>query len=204
MVYQKDIFVTDKGKLNLVRLLYEDKESLGTAADDFEGGRRRMSRCFAGEGTPRVFLYEADSLRDVLTAKDRLSSLFRVGNHSVHINDYHQETERLAQSFFNENSIHHLNHARLGDQPNFLSLLQSYEEWIVSCGVDREELCVVSGGVLAAYGIRDCGDFEVIHRQITELPTLPAGVRSRNANSAFYDHAVGPRYFRLLERIILY
>ena len=59
---------------------------------DEEGIRRKGNQCFRGHTDVTFVLVDAKNLETVKEMKNKVRALFNVGNHSVHINDTHEET----------------------------------------------------------------------------------------------------------------
>lgn len=92
----------------------------------------------------------------------------------------------LAQALLNRNSLHWLQHRSDSQAPNFTELVRRLDKWVASAGYSKEEICIDSGAVLAAYGLRDCSDLDFLHLD----PRLqldrrrPKGCNSHNAELA--------------------
>ena len=95
--------------------------------------------------------------------KEGIRDLYKVQNHSVHINDSYEETVRLSQIFFNNNSIHFLNHAQLNHYENFYRLLDEYEKLLDAHNVIKDCFCVDGSASMAVYGIRAARDIDYFH-----------------------------------------
>jgi len=178
IVYQKKVFLNWNGAINLVCQAYKGEPWLGNFDNSFAGAQHKARCCFPQDhrtNNPlRVFLFECSSLEKVRKCKEKIRELFSVENHSIHVNDTHEQAIIAAQSFFVQNSIHFLNHAKPREFKNFLKFLEEYKNWIHENNIDPEDLCIESGAVLSAYGIRDCGDIDFLHNGYENiLPTGP-------------------------------
>jgi len=184
IVYRKNVLLTWNGTINFTRLAYKGESWLGTFASNFAGAQNKASFCFGQDhrknNPMRVFLFECDSLEKVKLCKQAIRSLFHIQNHSVHINDTHEQSIEMTQALFVKNSIHFLNHAKPKSFKNFLSCLEQYKCWIKTNNIDAEDLCIESGAVLAAYGIRDSGDIDFLHHNLNH--TLPKNGKIEDHN----------------------
>lgn len=168
LVYEKEFRLTNNGPFNFVRFLYDDDASngnpwLGNWQNGFMGAKSKMVRCFTTNQPVRVFLVEPKnvSMRDL---KEQLRKFYRLGKHSVHINDTHEETLKIAGYVFNDNSIHFLNNCKPYQMKNFENYFQQLIDWLRKSTIDIEDICVDSSAVLSAYGLRDCRDLDFLYR----------------------------------------
>jgi hypothetical protein len=102
---------------------------------------------------------------------------------SVHINDTHTQAIQLAQLFLNAISIHFLNHARLKHLERFARHLERYRKWLGTGGRDPEKFCIDGSSVLAAYGLRDAQDLDVLHHGDADFGPVMPEVNSHNADA---------------------
>ncbi|MBL9126637.1 MAG: FkbM family methyltransferase, partial [Verrucomicrobiales bacterium] len=189
IVYEKSLRLTGEGPATLVRELYAREAWIGTWANGFAGARKDASVRFSGTDALRLFLFCCDDLDRAKALKARVRELFGQGNYSCHVNDSHEETLRLARTYFNANSVHFLNHARPRYLQRFHRHLEIYREWLRASGADPEGFCVDGSASLAAYGLRDAQDLDVLHLGAADFTPLRPGVNSHNDHVA--HHAVG-------------
>jgi hypothetical protein len=161
--------------------VYRDEPWLGHHENDFDGARNKAGFCFQSSTPVRVFLVES-TLEKLLTLKQEIRGLFRIGNHSVHINDTQEETDRLAHVLFNGNSVHYLNYASVSSPKWFLKLFSYYRAWSDSNGLPRSRLCIDGSSVLAIYGLREARDLDFLH--IGPIPTTGFKEISRHNHEA--------------------
>jgi hypothetical protein len=161
--YEKEVYLKAEGPKNLIVELYKGEIWLGSYEDNFKGAYGKVIPCFKNSGPIKVFVFETNNFENVLLAKKEIRSLYKIDKNSVHINDTHEETIRLAQILFNENSIHFLNYAKSNTFKRFNKLFSEYKTYILSHNFDVENFCVDSGAILAAYGIREPSDLDFIH-----------------------------------------
>ncbi len=187
LVYAKAVALNRQGARNLICEFYAGEPWLGDWRNGFAGAKGKMEPCFRGEGPVRVYVLQARNLDEVRAAKTEIRDMFGLSNHSVHINDTHAETIRLAQLFFNANSIHFLNHAQPKYFERFARHLDRYRQWLQADGRDPERFCIDGSAVLAAYGLRDAQDLDVLHHGEADFRSVMPEVNSHNADA--HHHA---------------
>jgi glycosyltransferase involved in cell wall biosynthesis/predicted O-methyltransferase YrrM len=163
LFYYKSISLSENGPFNLMRQLYPDEPWAGNASNAYAGYREKERLCFTKSGPVVAVLVEFDDPSIGIEVKRRIREHFGVGNHSVHINDHHHETIRLAQTLFNENSIHFLNKSNLSALPVYDRLIARFRGGLDLNGMKPEHFCVTGSAILSSYGIRDCADLDYIH-----------------------------------------
>ncbi len=166
IVYKKEIHINSSvGSVNFMRCLYDGEPFIGNFENNFHGARLKAPCCYPAnrQGPTRIFLFECNNPNQIRPCKNQIRSLFGIGHDSVHINDTHAETIRIAQAVFNRNSIHFINYAKLGKQQTFERLFGAYRQWIRNNNIDSECLCIDSSAILSAYDLRDCRDLDVLH-----------------------------------------
>jgi hypothetical protein len=108
--------------------------------------------------------------------------------HFIHTTDSRRECETVAGMIFNENSLFFLNRQTLWKPtPRFDELFEEYD----SVG-PNEERCIDSGGVLAAFGLRDTGgDLDYLYRTEGLHPKeSPGGISNHLSQSQFFLESV--------------
>lgn len=167
IAYEKEVLVTKKGAHNLIKLFYEEESWFKEGNADSCGKTRACFGQLSEGGTAKVFifLWECDSLCRVRECKYKIRKLFHIGNDSVHINDTHEQTIRYAQTLFNSNSLHHLNHASNTHQ-TCKTLLCQYKHWIAANAIDGDTVCLSSHATFAAYGLCELYRLPVIHQNL--------------------------------------
>lgn len=180
IVYAKQIWLSRQGSFHLIRQVYAGERWLGDWTNQYAGAWGKANPCFAKSGPLRVFVFQAHHLDQVREAKKRIRDLFGIENHSVHINDTREQTLQLARLLLNRNSIHFLN----GAQPKFFGKferqIRSYATWLKTQGYDPELFCVDGSAVMAAYGIRESADLDVLHACEADFSTVEPEVNSHN------------------------
>jgi hypothetical protein len=186
--YNKNVKFGPLGQKNLIIQMYAKEPWLGTWENDFSGAMRKAAPCFSAEGPVRIFVFEAESLQNCKIAKEKIRNLYHIGNDSVHINDSHEETVRLAQIFFNENTIHFTNAASLKKYEIFGKLINDLKNWMARDKVSSEFISIDGSAVMSAYGLRDCADIDMLH--LCPLVNPPAGIGSHLGETHWYNKNV--------------
>lgn len=166
IVYKKEIAINSSvGSVNFMRCLYDGESFIGSFENNFHGARLKAPCCYPAhkKGPTRIFLFECNNPNHIRPCKNQIRNLFGIGHDSVHINDTHDETVRIAKAVFNNNSIHYINHATLNEQANFEKLFTTYKQWIIDNRIDPECVCIDSSAILSVYGLRDCRDLDILH-----------------------------------------
>ncbi len=188
--YEKEVHLFNNGPLLLMTQIYKNENWLGDISNNFGGARLKARECFRSTSPLRVFLIETDDPQRLKDAKEEIRAIYRISNHSVHINDTHEETVRVSQLLFNENGIHFLNHAAPGAFPQFQRHYRTLQQ--LCAGKDRDEmeqLCITGSAVMALYGIRDARDIDYFHFG-SALPDDPSGgLGSHNKEIRHYTMA---------------
>ena len=186
-VNEKPVYLNKIGAANYIMILYEGEKWLGTWKDQFKGAMGKVEPCFPNDKPLTVILFECDDIQTAKNAKEEIRALYNIGNHSIHISDTHEETIRTAEAIFNENSIHFLNNSRLSsDQSRFLRLLPTLRKKIRKLKQNPEDICITASAVLAAYGMRDCRDFDYLHREGLDMPVLDKDIQNHISESRYY------------------
>ena len=161
--YKKLIKLNSTGAFNLMRQMYYGEEWAGGWYNNFGGFRDKANLCFTNLNPIRVYLVEFDSLDVAKKVKSKIRDIYKISNHSVHINDTHEQTIRLARVLFNNNSIHFMNNSKLVNYVKFEEQLSFYKKWIVENDLDIEDYCVTASSILSMYGLREGNDLDYLH-----------------------------------------
>jgi len=148
--YHSSEKLNSEGQLGLMKEIY-----LSDGWANEEGIRKKGNQCFRGKQKVRFILIDAKNLETVKEMKNKIRALFDVGNHSVHINDTHEETVRIAKTVFNDNSIHFINNRKNVSFPNYKKLMADMKP-------DNNKV-ITGSSVLSLYGLRDCKDIDLIY-----------------------------------------
>ena len=148
--YKSSEVFNSTGQLGLIKEIYLS-DGWGTE----KAIRKKCKQCFRGMSQVTFVLLDAKNLETVKEMKNKIRALFKVGNHSVHINDTHEDTIRIAKTVFNTNSIHFLNNRKSVSFPNYKKLMADIKP--------NENEVITGSTVLSLYGLRDCKDIDKIY-----------------------------------------
>ena len=172
--YSKRLQLSRLGLFNLMREFYYGEPWAG-AHPHYGGFRAKTKGCYQGEGDTIVYLCEFNNINETVKMKDLLRKIYNVGKHSVHINDKHEETVRIAQAVFNDNSVHYLNNNKsVSLDKNFATknqkyfhrferCLNHYKNYITHNNLDINDYCITASSTLSIYGLREGNDIDYIH-----------------------------------------
>ena len=163
IAYKKIVKLNSNGAFNLMKQMYYGEEWAGGWNNNFAGFRDKARLCFTNDGPVRVYLVEFDNVDLAQNIKMQIRDIYKIQNHSIHINDTHEETMRLARVLFNDNSIHFMNNSRLAHYPNFIQQINHFKNWISQNNLDIEDYCVTASSVLSMYGLRQGNDLDYLH-----------------------------------------
>jgi len=164
-VYEKRLNLSEHGRINLMRQLYRGEDWLGDRSNYFHGARVKASRCFARGPSMRVMLFDPKSDADLVKMKDEIRQIFQVGKDSVHINDTQEETIRLSELFFNNNSLIATNNFHATDREKLCREVRALKRACRREGIDTDSICISGPGVLAAYGIHNFSEIQLISHE---------------------------------------
>ncbi len=160
IVHFKELNLTSTGAHNLVSLAYRNEPWVGSVSDGYAGATNKANWCFSKNGPLRVFVFESDS--DLVKMKDEIRDIFKVDKHSIHINDTYQETLELAEILFNNNSVNFINTRVIRNFKKFEYLFTTFTDWLVANNKNAGDFCLDGSATLAAFGVRDVNDLDVI------------------------------------------
>lgn len=163
IVYTSAIQLSDYGPFNYIRMLYEGEAWLGAWQNSFVGAQIKMKECFKFPQPTRIYLIETEDPSALVEAKRLIRQLYNIGNDSVHINDTHEETLRIATSVFNANSVNFLNNCNPRYFNNFHTYFTMLKKWAATNQVETDKLCVDASAVLSVYGLRECRDVDFLY-----------------------------------------
>ncbi len=150
LVYTKPVMLNRRGVFNIMRAFYRHHMWIGRRENRYLGLMKDTKRRHKKNSPTRVYLVEIDNDDISRQVKEEIRQIFGGGKSSVHINDLYAETVEFARMFFNENSIHFLNHCELNNDKYLHECFEHYRKHILAHGVDHFSL--VNGAVKAFYG----------------------------------------------------
>lgn len=187
--YIKDVSFTRIGRQNLIQQLYKGETWLGENGKITKGLIHHVENRFLGNKPVRFIVFESADKKNVAKVKENIREIFRLKNDSIHINDSHEGTVRIAEQIFNANSIHFLNHALPWKSKKFISMFQDYKDLVISH--DKDSYCIDSGGVLAAYGLRDTNDIDYLFFKEPISSGHHSYINSHNEQLIFHSKELG-------------
>jgi len=149
--YEESEELNATGQLGLMKEIYFVEGWANEA-----GIKRKGDQCFRGRSQVTFMLVDAENLETVKEMKAKIRELFDVGNHSVHISDFHEDAIRIAKTVFTENSIDFLNKRKNVSFPNYTKLMADLKP--------NDNEVITGSSVLSLYGLRDCRDIDKIYR----------------------------------------
>ena len=166
IVYEKDVYLNKEGGSRYAVEMYKGEEWIGNIHNNFHGASNKARLCFTNNLKPlKVFLMKfPKNETHIREVKENIRHLFGIGNHSVHINDTHEETIRLAKVLFNDNSIHFLNNSKEDHIQSFEEHINYFKQFIEYNNLDIDDYCITSSSVLSRYGLRPGKDLDYLHR----------------------------------------
>jgi len=163
IVYDKKIRLSGFGPFNYIRTLYDGEDWLGSWDNMFVGAQIKMKGCFKFPNETRIYLVQTEGKEDLVEAKRLIRQLYNIGKDSVHINDTHEETLRIASAVFNDNSVDFLNKNTPIYLRNFERFFNDYSKWLERESLDKDKFCIDASAVLSSYGLRDCRDLDFLY-----------------------------------------
>ena len=162
IVYRKDVSLNPNGAHNLISQIYYGEEWLGSVGDNFRGSQGKLIECFQTFEAVKVIAFQAESLDEVLTIKDKVRDVFNIGKHSIHITDTKEEAIRVARLVFNDNSIHFLNNAKPNKYISTHQKIDKFKSFVKANDLDFKDILIDSSLVLSSYGLREARDVDYI------------------------------------------
>lgn len=164
--YKKNVDITLNGLINLKKLSYgscweQNCDWIGNYENGFAGAVCHAKKSF-GRNPLRVYVFVCDNLDKVISAKKEIRKLFNIGNFCVHINDTRQEAIELAETYFNENSLHMINNRPYTYQDkNFDTMVDELKQNIQEKNnLNSDDFCCLATSV---FGLRYSGDLDLFY-----------------------------------------
>lgn len=164
-----------------MREYYAGEEWAGNHQNNYIGYRQKEGLCFTKDAPLTIFLVEFDSIEQSVRAKEEIRNRFNIGKHSVHINDTHEQTVRLSQCLFNENSIKFMCDSIPSNYIKFDGLLNKFKKYIQDNNLDIDEYAVTASSILSIYGLREGKDLDYIHTKTSAVLNLGEDIQSHNS-----------------------
>ena len=202
--YKKNIDITLNGLINLKKLSYgscweKNCTWIGLPDDGFAGAVNHAKQSF-GNNPLRVYVFVCDNLEKVLAAKKEIRALFDIGNYSVHINDTREEAIALAQTYFNENSLHMINNRPyLYEDKHFDEMIEELYKTSKDNDIDLDTVCGSGSTPLDIYGIRHSKDLDFLYCGQKTFDIKTETLANHDSELAYYPYSkqeiiINPKY----------
>lgn len=162
IVYEKRIHLNFNGAYNLLYELYKHMDWIGSKKNSFSGIQQKSTEAFPVLEPIEVILFQSERLEDVRNIKEEIRKIYNIGFSSVHITDTKEETLRVARLLFNKNGLHFLNFAYQHKYDSIYNELKNFEIFLNENNINKNDVVIDSGAVLALYGIRKNSDLDFI------------------------------------------
>ena len=162
VVYKKCVSLNYNGAYNLLAQAYRDQPWIGSAADNYPGVLFKLTKCFPNFGDVRAYLFQADSLAQVLELKEKVRQLFNIEKHAIHITDTKEETSRIGRLLLNDNAVHFLNHSRPNKYMDAHEKIELFSSELGKRGLSADNYALDSGMVMSVYGQRCANDIDYL------------------------------------------
>ncbi len=164
VIKSKKINLTDIGKFNLINNLYIGEDWLGNENNNFDGLYYKLNSCFVNNINECYIYYVNTSAKEIKLIKQKIRNICNIGNHSIHTTDTIEEAKRLANIYFNNNTIRFLNCIKKVNQPNFNILFEKLTNYLNKNNIKNDEICLSGSSVLSIYNLRDCYDIDLLSK----------------------------------------
>jgi len=177
VVYRGQVTVDTRSDAPILLVLsaYLGAQWLGSGRDKYAGAYKKASRCFPASADPiqaiDIVVWQATSTacqaRDTkLRLRQQFAGKLRDVNAAVHCSDDATDALALGHLLLSPSGRWFTAHAAIRNVPDWLELTLSVankvKRWAANREVPLEALCVTSGSVLQALGVRKAGDTDLI------------------------------------------
>lgn len=193
VVYSKNTTLTSNGQLNYMLALYGDEEWMeGSKTSGFPGAVSQASYNFSHGPTIKAILVECDNPDTIHKAKQEIRELIGEGKGSIHTTDTRKETWRNACICFHAPTLEYMNRCTVGafHENRFKDFIAETKRIINENNVDVEDICVGGAAPLAAYGKRECRDFDILHLPSENNINFNEKVSSHNPYITYYGDSL--------------
>jgi len=189
IVFHKEIYFTQSGGIEYLHLLLDEDTPSRLHYGDYDISSSKAGIFFPGDIHPlHIYLFEVNDPEMMGPNIVELERKCLEISDAIHLNVTHDHTVRNAATIFNANSISFLNRRKRKEFSNFERLFEKLHEFIAKYNIDREMLCVDTGSVLSAHGLRDCNDMDILHK--IPLPPEFINYDIDSHNPHLHHHAV--------------
>jgi len=187
IVYRKDILLNPNGAHNLISQIYYGEKWIGNIKNNFRGSQGKLVECFRNFNPVRIVAFQANSLNKVMSIKDKIRKIFKVGKSSIHITDSHNDAIRVARVVFNNNSIHFLNNAKLNRYISTHLKIDEFKKFIIKNKLNRNDVLIDSSLILSCYGMREAKDTDFIYNSETRIKFKFNNINVHNEVLKYYQ-----------------
>lgn len=189
IVYRKDILLSPEAGGSVLRQVYEGHSWL-KENEKRSGFLHKKKSCFPYSGMLRVLLLDQIETQSLRKVKEKIRSIYSIGNHSIHITDSSHETVRVARALFNRNSVELLKMG-IGSLPGFHEIFFLYRNWVEANSIDEEMVCIDGSAILSLLGLRECNDIDFLyHGDASALPPTPNRIDCHNDLQQFHKELI--------------
>lgn len=111
VIYAQEVMLTYLGMKNFMTQIYGHQAWTGTMHNRFRGVMSKADVCYKAGRPTKTYVFEAQSLDEVIDLKERIRQIYGIDKHSIHISDNAKETYDMIQLLYNKNSVDFLNYA---------------------------------------------------------------------------------------------
>ena len=160
VVYDSTLSLTESGFTNYISQLYFGEPWL--TQNPLVGASSKSRLCW-GDEPVRVILIEEDDKQILDSLKGELRASYGIDKSSLHINDTHEETIRIARVVFNPNSVKFLNTCDSNLSKKLMDGLRAYTEILNHYKLNQELFCITGSAIMSLFGLRECSDLDYLH-----------------------------------------
>ena len=161
VVYTKTIDLSRNGLLNLISQIYLNEDWLNDEQRTFSGLKAKAKLC-AGNSKLKVFLVECQDMNKINNIKQEIRKFYKIKKSSVHINDTHNETLRIAKVVFNSNSVFFLNNAKYNHLNSIFNRMNEFKDYIIINKLNLDDFCITGSFILELFNLRQARDIDFL------------------------------------------
>lgn len=158
IIYLNKIDLTEKGKINLITNIYKNEKWVSSDKKFNSGAKNKSFNCFKDKNS--FYFCVIKKKKNIIELKKKLRAKFKLGKHTIHTNDKHNETLSIVQTLLNRNSLHNLNYKINKEFSWHKRLHNELKKWIKKNKYSIEDFCIEGSAVLSAYGLRESRDLD--------------------------------------------
>ncbi len=162
IIYRKEVCLNAHGLRNLMIQIYREHDWMGSAASHFKGASSKSEACWKKDSTTVFYFVLGPELSKIQKLKSEIRELFNMGNHSVHITDWQEETLQIAGVILNTNSRDLLNKGYPDRYVKLNLLVETFKNRILAEEKDLNRYILDSGAVIGLYGLRETNDLDYL------------------------------------------